>query len=169
VIEQQGYYAIGDGGWAQYDWSATSLAAANGVTIILPAGQSAGTPGRYTLRIPATGIHPEAAGASCNTPVGGTGSDDTASFNNLTSYISNSYAGVGEIIQSTGKTTTCLINSGNLQVRPGVRLVGVGNRFARRDGVKPRSPTLGSRTPPARPIAPRSPEAISLSPTRARL
>jgi Pectate lyase superfamily protein len=50
VVEQQGYNAAADGGYAEYDWNATSTATADGNAIILPSGQPSGTPGRYILR-----------------------------------------------------------------------------------------------------------------------
>lgn len=50
VITQSGYTAAGDGGWAEYDWNATSTFTPDGCTVIQPNGQSAGTPGRYLLR-----------------------------------------------------------------------------------------------------------------------
>jgi hypothetical protein len=121
VIAQQGYYAAGDGGWAEYDWNATSTATADGVFIILPSGQSPGTAGRYMLRIPAEGIHPEAAGAYCNQGFGAiTGNDDTAAFNALISYVAA--RGGGTIVQ-TQKSTGCYIGSGNLVVA-GAKLTG---------------------------------------------
>jgi hypothetical protein len=79
-IEQQGYNAPGDGGWAEYDWNSSSYcpggtfrspAAADGLFCVLPSNQIATTPGRFLLRIPGGGIHPEAAGAFCNTPTTG--------------------------------------------------------------------------------------------------
>ncbi|MBV8971999.1 MAG: hypothetical protein JO290_06880, partial [Sphingomonadaceae bacterium] len=78
TIEQRGYYGVGDGGWALYDWNSTSLATADGVLVILPSGQSSGTAGRYILRIPAEGVHPEVAGAYGNMPL--TGVAATASW-----------------------------------------------------------------------------------------
>ena len=60
MVQQQGFYAPGDGGQATYQWSLTSYCprgtsgaptAADGVACILPTGQSASTPGRYLLQL----------------------------------------------------------------------------------------------------------------------
>ena len=61
TVVQQGFYAPGDGGEASYEWNATSLcpggaygtptALANGLSCILPIGQSPATPGRYILNL----------------------------------------------------------------------------------------------------------------------
>jgi hypothetical protein len=127
-IEQQGFYAAGDGGWASYDWSAASTVTADGVFAILPSGQSSGVAGRYMLRVPAEGIHPEAAGAYCNTPVGGTvANDDATAIQNLINYLSNSGVSGGTVVFNTHKNgTTCVINSANLTVDSYVKLKGVG-------------------------------------------
>lgn len=50
TIAQAGFYAPGDGGWAVYDWNATSAATADGITVVLPSGQSSSIPGRYLIR-----------------------------------------------------------------------------------------------------------------------
>ena len=74
VIVQSGYSASGDGGWAEYDWNATSTATADGVAVILPSGQSSATAGRYVCASPpGSGISPLLFGAKGN----GT-TDDTA-------------------------------------------------------------------------------------------
>ena len=58
-LMQQGYWTIGDGGAAFYDWNAgsycingtsTTPTAADGNICILPSGQSASTAGRYVIR-----------------------------------------------------------------------------------------------------------------------
>jgi hypothetical protein len=75
-IVQSGYYAPGDGGWAEYDWSPTSTATADGVAVILPIGRSSSTPGRYVLRVaPGSGISPVLYGAK-----GDNTTDDTAAI-----------------------------------------------------------------------------------------
>jgi hypothetical protein len=61
TVMQQGFYAPGDGGEASYTWNATSLCPggvngtptipANGLTCILPVGQSPSKPGRYILNL----------------------------------------------------------------------------------------------------------------------
>ena len=65
AIGQQGFYAPGDGGAAIYQWSPTSLCTitdsgahppANGLTCVLPTGQSSSTPGRYLLQMDSNGI-----------------------------------------------------------------------------------------------------------------
>ena len=141
-IEQQGYNYAGDGGWATYDWCTGScrkaLAAPDGIFVILPQGQSAGTAGRFVMRIPSEGVHPEAAGASCSTPVGGAVvNDDATAIQNLANYLSNNQSGLGTIILDTQQTnTTCVLNSvppGNpagtaLNLPWGVVLKGVGGR-----------------------------------------
>ena len=128
TLDQQGYYAPGEGGWAKYDWSAASTALADGVLVVLPPGQSAGTPGRYIIRVPAEGIHPEAAGAYCNTPIGGTvTNDDTTAIQNLANYLSASNTSSGTIVFNTKPNQgTCVINSATVTVPPGVKLKGVG-------------------------------------------
>ncbi len=50
VIAQEGYYASGDGGWAEFDWNPLSTAAADGNLVVLPNGQSSATPSRYMIR-----------------------------------------------------------------------------------------------------------------------
>ena len=75
-IAQSGYSASGDGGWAAYDWNATSSATADGYAVILPAGQSSGTAGRYILRNNGC-INPLAYGAAGNGVT-----DDTAAVQN---------------------------------------------------------------------------------------
>jgi hypothetical protein len=45
--EVQGYYAAGDGGGGSFYWNSASTASDNAGTVILPTGQSAGTPGRW--------------------------------------------------------------------------------------------------------------------------
>ena len=64
TVQQQGFYAPGDGGEATYQWSPSSYcpggtsgspAAADGIVCVLPSGQSASTTGRYLLQSPATG------------------------------------------------------------------------------------------------------------------
>jgi hypothetical protein len=66
TLTQQGFYGSGDGGSASYDWNASSYCSINtfpggsgtsgsptpadGLTCILPSGQSASTAGRYLLR-----------------------------------------------------------------------------------------------------------------------
>ena len=59
TVQQQGFYAPGDGGAAAYQWSFTSYCvggtsgsptAADGIGCILPIGQSASTGGRYLLQ-----------------------------------------------------------------------------------------------------------------------
>ena len=60
TVQQQGFYAPGDGGAATYQWSLTSYCtggtsgvptAADGVACVLPIGQSATTAGRYLLQL----------------------------------------------------------------------------------------------------------------------
>lgn len=43
----QGYYAASDGGEGQFHWNSSSTGSDNSGTIILPTGQSSGTPGRW--------------------------------------------------------------------------------------------------------------------------
>ena len=59
TVQQQGFYAPGDGGDATYQWSFTSYCAggtsslpivADGIVCVLPIGQSASTAGRYLLQ-----------------------------------------------------------------------------------------------------------------------
>lgn len=45
-----GYYAASDGGEGTFDWNSTSTGSHNAGTIILPTGQSSGTPGRWIRR-----------------------------------------------------------------------------------------------------------------------
>lgn len=61
TLVQQGFYAVGDGGAATYDWNASSYCpngthgsptTADGLMCILPSGQSASTAGRYLLQVP---------------------------------------------------------------------------------------------------------------------
>ena len=67
TVEQQGFYAAGDGGQATYQWNTTTYAycnggtvgspvTADGLTCILPSGQSPSTAGRYILQLSPTGI-----------------------------------------------------------------------------------------------------------------
>ena len=73
-VQQQGFYAPGDGGDATYQWSLTSYCAggtsgapvpADGVICVLPIGQSASTAGRYLFQNPgsvnvlAVGMQPD--------------------------------------------------------------------------------------------------------------
>jgi hypothetical protein len=60
TVQQQGFYAPGDGGAATYQWSLTSLCQigdsgspipADGIACVLPIGQDPGTPGRYLLQL----------------------------------------------------------------------------------------------------------------------
>ena len=70
TVQQQGFYAPGDGGDATYQWSLTSYCpggtsgtpvTADGVVCVLPIGQSASTAGRYLLSV--TGdLDPRAVG-----------------------------------------------------------------------------------------------------------
>ena len=142
-IAQGGYHAAGDGGWAEYAWDATSTAPADGVYTILPPGLTPDKPGRYVLRIPPGGVHPEVGGAYCDQPFSATvsGHDDTAALNNLISYVSKSGAGAGNIVFSQ-KATGCLINSDNLVVRPNVQLIGVGMPFFKNWNVQQAVPAL---------------------------
>lgn len=75
---QQGYNAPGDGGAAVYDWNPTSIVADDGVFTLRPADLSPVVPGRFMLRIPGEGIHPEVAGA-----VGDGTTDDSGPINSL--------------------------------------------------------------------------------------
>ena len=60
TVQQQGFYAPGDGGAATYQWSLTSLCQigdsgspipADGIACVLPSGQDPSTPGRYLLQL----------------------------------------------------------------------------------------------------------------------
>ena len=60
TVQQQGFYAPGDGGAATYQWSLTSYCTggtsgapttADGIVCVLPVGQSASTAGRYLLQL----------------------------------------------------------------------------------------------------------------------
>ena len=60
TVQQQGFYAPGDGGAATYQWNETSLCqigdsgspiAADGIACVLPVGQDPGTAGRYLLQL----------------------------------------------------------------------------------------------------------------------
>lgn len=124
TIKQLGYYVTGDGGAVDYDWNSASTLTPDGIFTLLPAGQSAATPGRYQLRIPGRGVHPEMAGAHCDQGVGAiVGHDDTAALNALSTALSN--AGGGSIVQ-TVKATGCLVNSANFNVAQSVTLEGAG-------------------------------------------
>ena len=106
ALVQWGYYAAGDGGWAWYDWNASSLLTADGVAVILPSGQSAGTAGRYIMRREGNAFRAEAFGAVY--PYHSTG-DATLTGNALSSASSSfTTADVGDpvIVWYAGATTT---------------------------------------------------------------
>ena len=75
TVAQQGFYASGDGGEATYQWNATAFCLggafssgapvqvpADGLSCILPTGQSSGTAGRYLLNIQAGVLNARAFG-----------------------------------------------------------------------------------------------------------
>jgi hypothetical protein len=131
-IEQQGFNRPGDRGWAVYDFDPTSTAAADTIFVILPQGQNPSTPGRYMLRIPASGVHPEAGGALCDTPIGGTVvDDDTAAVQNLLNYMSASKTAQSTLVQTRKVGQSCAIHSASLTIPPNVWLQGVGFPFGK--------------------------------------
>jgi len=87
TISQAGYAAAGDGGFATYDWNPASLPTADGVTVILPTGQSSGTQGRI-LRANGA-LDPRVFGAKCD---GAT--DDHAALAAWASALSAATAGL---------------------------------------------------------------------------
>lgn len=128
----RGYHSAGDGGGSIYDWNPTSTAPLDDVFVIDPTG---GGTGRWILRVPAEGIHPEQAGAYCDNPIGTTsGHDDTVALNALSQKIQNNGKSTGTIVQNSKKTTGCLINSGDFSLVRGVALKGTGSPLTANGG-----------------------------------
>lgn len=129
VAQTSGYATSGDGGAADYVFCAGCSNTVNGPFVFVPGSGS----GRWFLQVPATGVHPEAAGAVCNYNWSTfTGTDDTAALNNLSGYIQNNAAGSGEIVWNPGKT--CLVNSASVTARRGVKFIGVGQPMTANGG-----------------------------------
>ena len=78
IAQTAGYWSAGDGGAAEYVYSASSTASTLGPFIFAPPSNV----GRWFMQIPSTGIHPEAAGSKCDYSfLTLTGTDDTLAFN----------------------------------------------------------------------------------------
>lgn len=120
-----GYHSPGDGGAATYDWVPGSSASPDGV-FTLQAGPAPNA-GRWIMRIPGDGVHPEVAGAYCDGI-----HDDSTAMTDLFVYLQNN-VGNGTVTVNQGKW--CVISGGDLWVFRHGRLTGSGNPMTTTGGI----------------------------------